>query len=131
MACRKLKKDTSVDNCEVHYNIHCSISCCNKSINNCICCTRTTSISVGRRLRLRRRIDCSEEYLYKGDMYQQSRESSRWIWIWPRDLIQKGLSYFFETYSNTYHSYNPEVDQCFCLIEAPKEQWDSIRIKHS
>jgi hypothetical protein len=27
MACRKLKKDTSVDNCEVHYNIHCSISC--------------------------------------------------------------------------------------------------------
>jgi hypothetical protein len=88
------------------YNIHCSISYCNKSINNCICCTRTTSISVGPRLR--RRIDCSEdqsgEYLYKGDMYQHSRESSRWIWIWPLNLIQKDLSYFFEIYSNTYDS---------------------------
>ena len=91
-----------------HYNIHCSFSCCNKSINSCICCTRTTDISVGRRLRLRRRIDCSEdqsgEYLYKGNMYQHSRKSRRWIWIWPLNLIQKGLSYFFETYSNTYDS---------------------------
>jgi hypothetical protein len=33
--------------------------------------------------------------LYKGDMYQRSRESSKqWIWIWPLNQIRKKLYYF-------------------------------------